>query len=325
MRIESAAISLASQYSRVERSSVSESFSLTVGDQNRREQVNLSDEGKAAAGRAKKIEDGEEAARQDPKLALLLTLIEHLTGRKVRLLKLEQADVEEAGMPDPNPPRNTAGGFSLIYDYHAVHETTQQASFAAQGVVKTADGKEINFNLSFELQGSQTERVDIAIRAGDAARTKDPLVINFAGTAVRLTETQFAFDLDADGQTENVSFLAGGSGFLALDRNGDGAVNDGSELFGPATGNGFAELAAHDGDGNRFIDEADPIYAELRLFNRTESGDTLTTLQQAKVGAIYLGHVATPYETADGLLRSSGVYLKEDGGAGTVQQVDLKV
>ena len=108
MRIESAAISLASQYSRVERTSVSESFALTIGTPGRsqREQVSLSDEGKAAADKAKEIEDSEEAARHDPKLALLLTLVEHLTGRKVKLLELEQPKVEEADIPNPDRPRN---------------------------------------------------------------------------------------------------------------------------------------------------------------------------------------------------------------------------
>lgn len=66
-----------------------------------------------------------------------------------------------------------------------------------------------------------------------------------------LTEAKYNFDLDSDGREDLISFVRPGSGFLALDLNGDGRVNDGRELFGPATGDGFAELARYDQDGNQ--------------------------------------------------------------------------
>ena len=53
---------------------------------------------------------------------------------------------------------------------------------------------------------------------------------------------------------ENIAFVEPGSGMLALDRNGDGKVNDGRELFGPTAGNGFAGACRPDADGNRWID-----------------------------------------------------------------------
>lgn len=64
--------------------------------------------------------------------------------------------------------------------------------------------------------------------------------------AASLTERDFAFDIDLDGHADQIAFVGTGSGFLALDRNGDGEINDGSELFGPESGDGFAELAAYD-------------------------------------------------------------------------------
>jgi hypothetical protein len=161
---------------------------------------------------------------------------------------------------------------------------------------------------------------------------QDPLVINFAGTAAELTERTFAFDLDSDGETEQIHFVGPNSGFLAPDANGNGSVDDGTELFGPNTGNGFAELSMYDEDGNNFIDEGDSIYAGLRIWQKDAAGDDhLIALGQAGVGAIYLGSVATPFQVKDddnqlqGIVRSSGIYLKEDGGAGTVQQLDLVV
>jgi len=64
-------------------------------------------------------------------------------------------------------------------------------------------------------------------------------------------------DLDANGVTEKISFVGSGGGFLALDKNSDGVVNDGRELFGAATGQGFKELAEYDSDNNNWINEND--------------------------------------------------------------------
>ncbi|MCK7491413.1 MAG: hypothetical protein MZW92_06645 [Comamonadaceae bacterium] len=71
----------------------------------------------------------------------------------------------------------------------------------------------------------------LSLRAGDAA--KDPLVIGFDGTAAELSDTTFSFDLDGKRRGGGYPFFVGtGSGFLVLDKNGDGVtVNDGSELF----------------------------------------------------------------------------------------------
>jgi hypothetical protein len=109
-------------------------------------------------------------------------------------------------------------------------------------------------------------------------------------------------------------------------------VNNGSELFGPNTGNGFSELAKYDEDGNNFIDEADSVYDKLRLWTRDANGnEQLVGLGQKGVGAIYLGHLNTPFEIKDnqqqtlGDIVSSSIYLNENGTTGFIQQLDLRV
>ncbi len=196
-------------------------------------------------------------------------------------------------------------------------------------MVNTADGQQINFTLQLEMSRSFVQETHLSIREGDAVR-KDPLVINFNGTGAQLTDAQFAFDLDADGQQENIAFVTGGSGFLALDKNQDGQINNGTELFGTRSGDGFADLAQYDQDGNQWIDENDAVYSQLKVWQRDANGqDSLSTLAQAGVGALYLGRVASPFSvnTATnqtlGLVRSTGVFLYESGAAGTLQQVDL--
>jgi len=86
-------------------------------------------------------------------------------------------------------------------------------------------------------------------------------------------ENGVLFDLDGDGNLERTAWVTNGQNvaFLALDRNSNGIIDDGSELFGnytlPGVGNGFAALARiseHNGDG--VIDARDPLFAQLLLW-----------------------------------------------------------
>lgn len=219
------------------------------------------------------------------------------------------------------------------------HEST---AFASTGTIRTADGQRLDFTLELEMcrdfscERRQTERATVALC--------DPLVINFDGRATELSGKRFVFDLNADGTSEAIHDLGRGSGYLAIDRNGDGCINDGSELFGTQSGNGFADLAGFDDDRNGWLDENDSVFDRLRIWQRDaevqEGGnasaersvqDSLSTLRERDIGALYLGSVETPFALTDdenrllGQIRASGVYLREDGRAGSLQQVDLAV
>jgi hypothetical protein len=197
-------------------------------------------------------------------------------------------------------------------------------------VVKTADGAEVSIDLSVSMSRSFSAEISETVEMG--AALKDPLVINFSGTAAELTERKFHFDIDADGTSDQIHFVKPGSGFLALDNNGDGAINDGSELFGTQSGDGFGDLAAYDDDGNGFIDSGDSVFEKLRVFMQDGAGNRqLAVLGATGVEAIYLGHTSTPFEIKNerselqGMIRETGLYVGEDGAAGTVQQIDLIV
>ncbi len=309
--------------------------------------VQLSDAGKAMqSGEANAIEQGLDAAENDPTLRMIRSLVAMLTGKEIKTLTpMADTDApaatvaEPTGQPAPNPaaPANgrtapAAPAFGFEYTRHEAYSESEQTSFAASGVINTADGRQISFALSLAMSRSYQEESNVSIRFGNAPQTQDPLVINFDGNAAQLTDRRFSFDLDADGDKENINFATGGSGFLALDRNGDGKINDGSELFGATSGDGFADLAALDSDDNGWIDENDAAYGQLRVWSKDAAGnDRLATLKQADVGAIALAHAATPFSIKDAnnelqaQVRSSGVFLHESGAAGTLQQVDLTV
>lgn len=280
---------------------------------------------------------------RDPRLAMLVRMLEFLTGERVR--RFDMRDLEpgaerepgagQAAAASPSAGREGQGapgraGFGLEYDFSASYGESERTAFSAAGVVRTADGAEIRFELAFAMSRSYSESVSLSLRAGDQ-RVKDPLVLDFGGPAAALSDARFAFDLDGDGRQERVP-LVSGSGFLAFDRNANGRIDDGRELFGPVSGDGFAELAELDDDGNQWIDEADAAWSQLRLWLPDAEGKgSLRSLGEAGVGALYLGRVATPFALKDaandtqGLMRASSVYLREDGGAGTVSQVNLRV
>ncbi|HWR21909.1 MAG TPA: VCBS repeat-containing protein, partial [Feifaniaceae bacterium] len=221
-------------------------------------------------------------------------------------------------------------GWGLEYDSFHSYEENERLRYEASGSVKTEDGRTIDFRLELSLSRSYYEQSSISIRMGSRPRT-DPLVIAYAAAAPALSGRKVAFDLDADGRADNVSFATAGSGFLALDKNGDGVINDGSELFGPQSGNGFMDLRAYDLDGNGWIDGNDPVFGKLSILTLEADGNTaLFSLGQAGVGAICLNETKTEYSfkngrEADGVMRASSVFLRENGTAGTIHHIDLTI
>lgn len=221
------------------------------------------------------------------------------------------------------------GTKTYTYSNQYYHEESESASFSTQGTVKCADGREINFNLNLEMSRSFQEYYEENMSYTQVSMC-DPLVINLDGNIADLSDQTFYFDLDGDGQEDEVNRLGKGSGFLALDKNEDGVINDGSELFGTKSGNGFADLAAYDTDHNGFIDEGDEIWDKLKIWVMDENGNRqLYSLAEKGVGAICLQNEATNFAITDdnnqtkGMIRNTGVFLYENGNAGTVQHVDM--
>lgn len=207
----------------------------------------------------------------------------------------------------------------------------ESTTFASAGKVQTEDGRSIDFNIELSMSRAFTCKID-TLTTEEYILT-DPLMINLDTDIGTVSDQKFLFDLDSDGEEEEVSFAGAGSGFLALDKNGDGVINDGSELFGTASGDGFKDLAAYDEDGNGWIDENDSVFDRLKVWTKDENGkDVLFDLRQADVGAIYLGNADTEFSVknsdnqTNGVLRRTGIYLKESSGSvGTINHVDLAI
>lgn len=204
-------------------------------------------------------------------------------------------------------------------------------TFATKGLVQTEDGRSIDFNVEVSMSRAFTSEFN-TLETQKYIKT-DPLMINLDTNAGTVSDQKFYFDLDADGKEEQISFAGKGSGFLALDKDGNGKIDDGSELFGTKSGDGFRDLAEYDTDQNGWIDENDAIFSRLKVWTKDENDeDILLDLKQADVGAICLQNADTQFSLKNDAhelnaeIKKTGIYLKESSGAvGTLHHVDLVI
>jgi hypothetical protein len=257
---------------------------------------------------------------------------EQIMNYLLRLLFGDSVDADYLNSLNTNSSSgNTYVMQTTRYESRFVHSEDETTSFSTTGTVQTADGRSLDVNVNLILSRSFTEATSSIVDYTQPVLC-DPLVINLDSSPATVSDQTFYFDLDADGTEEELSMLNAGSGYLALDKNGNGVIDDGSELFGTASGNGFADLAAYDDDGNGWIDEADAIFSKLKIWSMDADGNsTLVGLGKAGVGAIYLGSSDTEFSlksadnSTNAVIRKTGIFLYENGAAGTLQQVDLAV
>lgn len=254
-----------------------------------------------------------------------------LTGRNITLTNLYTKSVEErsSNLPIQRSQQDLQQESIMRISTSYIHKERESISIASSGTIKTQDGMEISFNLLLEMQrGLVREEQEVTI--GDARLLTDPLVINLSGGAPELSESLFSFDIDSDGAKDKIHSLGKGTGFLAFDRNGDGQINNGTELFGPSSGNGFSDLSALDQNNDGWIDENDDAFSKLVIWTRDENGESkLTDLESAGIGAIFTGSADSEFSLTgkdgqtDGMMRKTGIYVKNSGEVQNIFQMDL--
>ncbi len=214
--------------------------------------------------------------------------------------------------------------FDVKYRRRESEREVEATSFRATGSVATADGRQIDFTAALDLARVYARTETISLRASGTLSIP-------AGTGGAGPGSLPAAVPDPVGdQPPSQPGLSIGGSVLGLDGNGDGRIDAATELVGQG-GDGFAELAAYDEDGNGFIDEGDSIFSKLALVDQGATGLTADSLESRGVGAIFTGSVATPYRFTDGsnqtvaTLSRSGIYLNENGTTGIAQQVDVLI
>ncbi|WP_410499141.1 FG-GAP repeat domain-containing protein [Chitinibacter sp. S2-10] len=224
---------------------------------------------------------------------------------------------DKPSLPSARPAEVDLPDKVLTIETKTVHVATESCSFQSSGKVCLSDGSERQFAVDYTLARSELYATQTRFQM------IDPLVLDLDGVNSSFGAQQ-AFDLDSDGHKEMLNLPD--APLLFVDQNGNGVADNGSELFGPRTGQGFAELAALDSDKNGWLDAGDGSFGLLNLWFAGQN--TVQTLAQAGIGALSVNAVGTPFEFKSGgqLLGrniASGVWLGEEQGAGSIRQIDL--
>ncbi len=341
MKINTSQISMDASVNHKDVTGRGTGISRTDGQENQTFQLQLPDSGRMSTQRSaenRQSQDvalagtvsvaGEEQEYQMDADQVTEKMVRELTGQNVRLHRVAGlASGERVMLQTPvNPPGEE---LSFTFESHTLHYEYESVAISSSGSVQLEDGRDISFSMDIRMERESLVQESVVWRAA-ANMLMDPLVLNFDCDLRGLAGKQFRFDLNCDGQEDELPSLRPGTGFLALDLNNDNQINDGSELFGPATGYGFAELAVHDSDRNGWIDENDPVFAGLRIWHPDDSGRSrLIPLAEAGVGAICLNSAATPFQLKDrnnrllGEVAASGVFLTEGGKVRPIQEIKL--
>lgn len=249
----------------------------------------------------------------DPKLDrdldLMLRLISRdekeyatLRGRYEKLLKIAREDLGKAPRADVKAPAQT-----------------QAASNSLQ------------VDMRFQKHRVEEERVGISLEEL-GVEMADPLVLDLSGEGINLTRAGegAVFDINADGKQNNTAWVQGGTAMLVYDRNGNGKIDNGAELFGDQNGSahGFGELAKYDSNSDGRINRLDPIFKALRLYQdmngngKIDEGE-LFTLPELGIKALKLDFFQVDEKINGNSLILRGSFEREDGSVGEMSDVLL--
>ncbi|MFA5455500.1 MAG: calcium-binding protein [Sulfurimonas sp.] len=167
----------------------------------------------------------------------------------------------------------------------------------------------------------------------------DPLVFDIDGDGIETIQidinSPILFDHDGDGVKTATGWVKSDDALLVLDRNANGTIDNGSELFGDQTlvngvkaTDGFAALSAEDSDANGIFDINDTNFGNVRLWqdlnqNGISETNELKTLTQAGIVSISLSSTQTNIAVNGGVQTAKGTFTKSDGTTGESATVDV--
>ncbi|WP_226661415.1 calcium-binding protein [Microbulbifer aggregans] len=154
-------------------------------------------------------------------------------------------------------------------------------------------------------------------------------MLDLDGDGVELTNLDGSsayFDLNGDGFATRTSWLNSDDGFLALDRNADGTINDINELFGSPLRTGYEELSELDSNVDGIIDANDERFSELLVWqdvngDGVSQSDELQYLTDLGISEISLAYVEVDeQEGADAQIARQGTFTWSDGSQGVAAE-----
>jgi hypothetical protein len=234
-----------------------------------------------------------------------------------------QADNEFSEIQIRLGPDTFLASERLTVEQWQIHK--QELSYNMQGEFEI-NGKQLSLDYSFYLT---SEKIKYDSFETTAAALKDPLIVQFGNQSIGEISGQEKFDINQDNKIDSLPIFSGDVGYLVYDKNANNKADNGSELFGPTSGNGFNELAQLDENNNGFLDKEDSAYQQLYLWQPDKNN--WLSLADAGIEAISTDAIATPYTFYDkddevqAQMRSSSFAITESGRGFGVHQVDVRI
>ncbi|HPW58042.1 MAG TPA: hypothetical protein PLK58_05360 [Candidatus Rifleibacterium sp.] len=234
-----------------------------------------------------------------------------------------EASVEASAESSAVVSSSTSGNIATGRQSQALTTEEMSASLARRNSYE--------LNLKFRQNTTVEERIGISLEELGIKKV-DPLVLDLDGKGIQLTEAGKGaiFDVTADGKLDSTAWVKGNTALLTYDRNGNGVVDNGSELFGDQNGaaDGFEELGKYDANGDRKITILDPIFKALKLY-RDLNGDgkmsknEFSTLSELGIKALNLNFMRASADINGNSLILNGSFEREDGSTGQLADVLL--
>lgn len=171
----------------------------------------------------------------------------------------------------------------------------------------------------------------------------DPLVLDLNGdskiSTINRNDSNSYFNHDGDNIKYRTSWIGKEDGILVIDKNGNGTIDNGSELFGNFTtknngdmaNNGFEALKDYDTNGDLIIDYRDDKFSELRVWQDLNSdgisqSNELKTLKEVGISRLNLSHDKTYKDLGDkNSITHIGSFLRNDGTTSSMVDVNFSV
>ncbi|HGM7342700.1 TPA: calcium-binding protein, partial [Stenotrophomonas maltophilia] len=171
---------------------------------------------------------------------------------------------------------------------------------------------------------------------------RDPLALDLDGDGIETVGVRAGvlFDHDGDGVRQGTGWIGPDDGLLVLDRNGNGRIDNGTELFGVDTPlpdgsqprSGFAALSSLDSNGDGIFDARDARFADVRVWrdlnqDGISQATELFTLEGLGIASIGL----TPHSVDDqnlgngNIIDNHGTYVRTDGSSGAIVDMQFAV
>ena len=167
--------------------------------------------------------------------------------------------------------------------------------------------------------------------------TSSPLIVDLDGDGVETTtiENGTHFDHDGNGFAEKSGWVGKDDGLLVRDINGNGEIDNGTELFGnnsvlssgEKAANGFEALKDLDSNGDGVFNAEDNAWSEVKIWqdangNGKVDSNELITLERANISGINLGYTNANIEDSNGnIIGQEGSFIKSDGTIGSIKDI----